>query len=330
MTDKYTHICLAGYGWSGSGAVLDLLNEFDGFGGSELEIRILKDTHGMMDLEHALIERWDALNIDLAIRDFLKFAKEINPNPSRFRRGLMYDREFDGKFLELTEQFVQDITKYRYKSYWWMYDFRMSLCKLIVRKIRNKISPKLYFENMYFSDISKEEFYKAVRKYTEALAEASTKGRECKYIVWDQAIPAQHPDKAFDYFDNSKIIIVDRDPRDIYVELVELKKFVGMDIAETHDIEKYIRMHKRYRERVCEDNEKVLRIAFEDLIFNYEESVQTIMRFIGAENLPHIRKRELFNPDVSIKNIGKYKTYPHQDEIKIIEQELGDYLYHNA
>lgn len=330
MADKFTHICLAGYGWSGSGAVLDLLNEFDGFGGSELEIRIFKDTHGVMDLEHALIEKWDALNVDLAIRDFWKFAEEINPNPSRFRRGLMYDHEFNGKFLEITEQFVQDITKYRYKSYWWMYDFRMSWCKLIARKIRNKISPKLYFENMYFSDISKEEFYKAVKKYSEALAEATVKGKECNYIVWDQAIPPQHPDKTFDYFNNSKIIIVDRDPRDIYVELVELKKFVGMDIAETHAVEKYIKMHKKYRERVCEDNEKVLRIAFEDLIFNYEESVQTIMRFIGAENLPHIRKRELFNPDVSIKNIGKYKTYPHQDEIKIIEQELGDYLYHNA
>lgn len=330
MDNRFTHICLAGYGWSGSGAVLDLLNEFEGFGGSELEIRILKDTHGIMDLEHALIERWDALNADLAIRDFWKFATEINLNPGKFRRGLSYDKEFNGKFIDITKKFVEEITDYRYKSYWWMFDFRISYWKWLKRKIANKIIPRLYSESMYFTGISKEEFYKAVKRYTNSLAESAIKDKTCQYIIWDQAIPAQHPDKTFDYFDNSKIIIVDRDPRDIYVELIELKKFVGMDIAETHDVEKYIKMHKKYREISHIENENILRIAFEDLIFNYEETVQVIMRFVGAENSSHIRRREYFNPDVSKKNIGKYRTYPHQDEIKMIEKDLGDYLYHNS
>ena len=72
------YVCVLGYGWSGSSAVVDLLKEFEENWDPEVEFRILKDPHGVMDLEHTLVDQWDALNVDIAIRDFLDFATFLN------------------------------------------------------------------------------------------------------------------------------------------------------------------------------------------------------------------------------------------------------------
>ncbi len=68
---NFRYILIAGYGWSGSSAVVDLLNEIDGFYEPHVEFRLLKDPYGLIDLRHALVEHWDILNSDIAIRDFL-------------------------------------------------------------------------------------------------------------------------------------------------------------------------------------------------------------------------------------------------------------------
>lgn len=329
MSNQINYICVVGYGWSGSSAVIDLLKEFEGVWDSEAEFRILKDAHGMMDLEHALIEKWDALNVDIAIRDFLELAKLLNQNGGKFQRGLNYDRIFSGNFMHATETFVEEITEYKYKGYWWMFDLRKNYFKWLGRKLANKVAPREYVENMYFSGVEKTTFYSAVKKYMNSLINEISKGVVCSTIVLDQAVPAQHPEKAFDYFDNAKVIVVDRDPRDIFLDLVELKKLVGRDIAEIHDVQKYVKWHKKYRDSGCVNHPNILRLNFEDVVLNYEESVKKIAEFVGVELIHHTKKYEFFKPEESKKNIGKYISYPYQEEIQVLERELSDYLYCN-
>ena len=325
--DSVQYIGVVGYGWSGSSAVVDLLKEYEGNWVSEVEFRILTDSHGMMDLEHALLEKWDAQNVDIAIQDFLDFAKFLNQNEGKFSRGMCYDKLFGGKFMKATEKFVEEIADYTYESYWWMYDYRKSYGKWIVQKILNKIIPQNYVETMYFSDISRDEFYLAVKRYMKNLIEIVSHGKNGRNIILDQAIHPQHVLKAFDYFDNVKVIIVDRDPRDSYCDILELKKLLGRDIAFTHDVSKYVKWHKKYRENNNIEHENILRIQFEDLIFSYEETVKKITDFIGDEAMMHVEQFKHFDPMVSRKNIGKYKTFPYQDEIRILEKELAEYLY---
>ena len=243
------------------------------------------------------------------------------------KRGINYDKAFHGKFWEYTVSFIDEITDYRYKSYWWIFNYRMKYCKWLSKKILNKFIPQEYVENMYFSAVDRNNFYDAVRKYMESLIKVVAKDTECKNIILDQAVPAQFPMKAFDYFDNAKVIVVDRDPRDIYCDLVELNKLVGRDIAMTHDTSKFVEWHKKYRENNHVKNDKILRIQFEDLVFYYEDTVSKISEFVGDSSMIQTDKYKYFSPDVSRKNVGKYMTFPHQDEIRVLEKELAEYLY---
>ena len=76
------------------------------------------------------------------------------------------------------------------------------------------------------------------------------------------------------------------------------------------------------------NSKKVLRVHFEDLIYKYEETVKTIENFVGFDSDKHINKKRRFNPDLSIKNTQLFngKT-DYENEIKIIEKELKEYLY---
>ena len=321
------YICVIGYGWSGSSAVVDLMKEFSGNWDPEVEFRIIKDPHGVMDLEYALLEKWDALNVDIASRDFLDFASFLNQNESKFKRGINYDNVFHGKFMEYTENFIDEISDYRYKSYWWIFNYRMKYSKWLAKKVLNKFIPQEYVENMYFSAVDEKKFYNSVRKYMGKLIDAVAQETECKNIILDQAVPAQHPMKAFDYFNDAKVIVVDRDPRDIYCDLIELRRLIGSDIAVTHDVGKFVKWHKKYREGNQLVNERILRIQFEDLVLHYEDTVNRIVDFVGDDAMTHVQQFEYFDPAISRKNVGKYLNFPYQDEIRVLEQELKDYLY---
>ena len=179
----HQYVCVLGYGWSGSSAVVDLLKEFDETWDPEVEFRILKDPHGVMDFEHTLTEQWDALNVDIAIRDFLDFADFLNENESKFKRGLCYSKSFNGKFMSSSLDFIDDITEFKYKGYWWIFNFRSQYVRWLAKKIANKFVKQNYEEIMYFSGISKENFYNSVRKYINSLIEAVSTDKKYKNIV---------------------------------------------------------------------------------------------------------------------------------------------------
>ena len=62
---------------------------------------------------------------------------------------------------------------------------------------------------------------------------------------------------------------------------------------------------------------------------NYETISKKIMDFVGLEEKEHVKKFAYFNPEISRNNIGIYKKYKDQAAIKIIEDELSEYLYND-
>ena len=72
----------------------------------------------------------------------------------------------------------------------------------------------------------------------------------------------------------------------------------------------------------------VLQLKFEDLIYNYDDTVKQIIEFIGNDTKHHIRKKQLFNPEVAIKNTKLWERFPqYSEEIKVIEATLKEFLY---
>ena len=59
---------------------------------------------------------------------------------------------------------------------------------------------------------------------------------------------------------------------------------------------------------------------------NYDKTVQKIFTRVGNDPRRHIKKKQIFNPDDSCKNVDVWKRMGDSKEIKMIEDELGEYL----
>ena len=147
-----------------------------------------------------------------------------------------------------------------------------------------------------------------------------------EFLVLDQFISDAGCD--FDlykrYLGEHKQIAVYRDPRDVYTTGVNLHlNWMPQSCA---DFVKFYEYHvKKYVSSYSED---YLLIRFENLVLNYDETVQRVIDFLGLTKTNHMMSHKFFNPNVSIKNIGLYKSYPNQEAIKYIEKELAEYCYY--
>lgn len=326
MDNKY--ILVAGYGWSGSSAVVDLLKEYENVVEPDVEFRLIKDPYGLADLRYKITQNWDALTVDTAIKDFLWYASCLNRSSAKSRfslsTGLDYNKKLGNHFLAETYRFIDEIVSFTYQSDWWMSSFKKSKYEVLKQKVLNRIR---HFEvpKMYFSECSEQKFDENCKKYLNNLFV----NYGDKYILLDQAIPPQYPEMAQSYFESAKMIIVDRDPRDIYVDLINGKNLIGLELSRKHDVSKYLLWHNAYRqnEKKIKSMVNVKRIYFEELVLNYDETVQSIESFLNLEDKNHINKKKLFEPLVSKKNIGLWKQYPNQKEIQIIEKELSEFIF---
>ncbi|MDA7931169.1 sulfotransferase, partial [Akkermansiaceae bacterium] len=135
---------------------------------------------------------------------------------------------------------------------------------------------------------------------------------------------------------NSRMIMVSRDPRDIYVNIVEGNKVKSgfyrkidpnhYNICAASDIQKFIQYQKKLLSfEVAFEHPKLLRIQFEEFIGNYDHVADIIRDFLGISSSNQVDKFKYFNPSESEKNVGIYKKSKFQKEIQMIESELQDF-----
>lgn len=146
-------------------------------------------------------------------------------------------------------------------------------------------------------------------------------------IMVDQIVPPTNLNRYLRYFNDIKVFVVDRDPRDIFV----LEKYVWKDGVIPSDVEefckwfKYTRAHRK-TERF--DNDRICFIQFEDMIYKYEETTKKIADWLGFELNEQTKKKQYFDPNRSINNTCTWKRVKcNPAEIKYIEKELNEYLY---
>lgn len=327
---KYILVC--GYGWSGSGAVVDLLKEFKGYIGPNIEFRLIRDRFGVRDLEFNLTEGWDMLNADLAIKDFLWFAKTLGHIRQKhtFDTGLSYEKLIGKEFITATEEYVASFIKNEYKSWWHYFSFRRSRIERAFGKLLQCLHVCPLEETLYLTEkISKSQFYDLTKQYMDNIFIPYAEKNDSTTILLDQAVPPHLPECGLDYFRNSKVIVVDRDPRDIYAELVAYKVMIGKDMSKKDDAEKYITWFNALRKnkKIIDSNPDILSLRFEDVILSYSESVEKIMNYIGEKKENHIEERKFFNPVFSKKNIGKWKNYPNRKVMDEIKEALLEFCF---
>jgi hypothetical protein len=77
-----------------------------------------------------------------------------------------------------------------------------------------------------------------------------------------------------------------------------------------------------------QDNERVIRLNLESMIFDYDATTKKIMDFLGLKEEKHVNPKKYFNPERSIKGSQVYKKIKgHEKEIAYIEKALPEYLF---
>lgn len=331
MKTEIRYIGVAGFGWSGSGAVVDLLKEYKGLVDPNVEFRLLKDPYCINDLYNSLVVKGDPLNYDTAIRDFLWYVDKLRYKASKWNLhvGLDYEKSFGKDFVSKSEKYIEELVDFHYDGHWWMFEFKDSKMSFLLRKIKKHLYGKQPTEKMCFSSPTEESFLAKTREYIDDLFSPYIQNTEVNSIVLDQGISTQNYKKEMKFLRNSKLIIVDRDPRDIYTDLCLGRNLIGADLADSHDVEKYAIWHKGYRRNIedIRNDNSILYIGFEDLVQKYDETVAKIESYLGLSGEEHTRPRTEFKPEVSQKNIGMWKSYLSETERKQFDEYLSEYYF---
>ena len=222
------------------------------------------------------------------------------------------------------------------------FEYRDSFIKSLIVKVYYKVQKTYYLIFKKHSEMilklpknkkyhfiqDKKLFYKLTRDYTSKLFNSAINNDDISHLMIDQLVPCNNISRYLNYIDNIKVIIVDRDPRDLYL----LDKFVWKGspvLSDTKDLKTFIKWYKSIRYNAdLNDTKEVLRLKFEDLVYNYDKSLIEIIKFCQLDKKNHKLKKQIFNPKVSIQNTRYWnKTNKYAKEIEVIEKELKEYCY---
>lgn len=328
-------ISCASYYGSGSSAITDLLSEYSViYSFTDSEFRFLHDPNGISDLEYNLVENFNRHNSGRALKQYKKMV-DFNAGNRFLHR---YEKFFKGNWKKYSYKYIDDLTDFKYYGSW-QYDeldkgmlfyyfvavINRILHKTIWRNKKERFFNPLKNEITYCSHPSEEKFLRCTRRYIYDLFSSISNGYS--NVMVDQVVPSTNIARYLRYFNNIKVFIVDRDPRDIFL----LEKYVWKDGMLPTDVQTFCKWYlytRANREKELIDTNHVMYIQFEDLIYNYDVTVKKIENWLGLDANKHGNIKKFFDPELSIKNVHLWNKYPNSlSEIEFIEKKLNKYLY---
>ena len=329
-------ITSTGYGGTGSSAITDLLKEFDsGISMGDAEFWFLQDYDGVSDLEYYLVDGNHRSKVSMAISKFIKYIKT---------HSTFYNNFFGENFIKYSNEYINSLVDARFKKALSDYEVNSIFLKLwyfkicpimqlgikkILKQDTFEFSPNIRLIDKYYSIPDKNRFYIETKKYTSKLFSLLDTDNKYKFIAIDQLVPSISTNRYFNYIDNLKVIVVDRDPRDLFL-LNETHWNGASYICDTTNVYEYINWYKTMREhrKIEEKNDNVVYIMIEELIYEYDKSLECLYKFLGLAKDEHINKRQYFNPDVSKNWTRLWEKYPkYKKEVEIIREHLNEYCY---
>ena len=334
---------ITSFGWSGSGAYHDLLREYDDVEfpyKGDWEFDLLWAVDGIYDLEEKLCHKHCRIyDSDMAISRFLNLVQKYNDNDF-----LGYKNVF-GKdvFYNLCKEYIEDLISIKIDGRCFLdivhpnkKEFFVNIYNGIIKKILcnrisktfglRKLCDKMMIYNSHLMRVSynPDNFLEKTQNLLNKLFRIMRKNPE-KTLVMDQMFPPDIPTMFRKYVqEDHKLIIVRRDPRDTYLAMQKMSSFPYPIPRNAKD---FIWFYKKIvMNSIVDSSPDILSIHFEDLIYEYEQTVKKLECFLGLKK--HVRPYSNFNPEISKNNTQLFSLYPeYSSDIKLIEKELTNYLY---
>lgn len=329
-------VSTCGFGSTGSSAICDYLMECDNVSNFDaVEFNLTTVVDGLEDLEFHLMKQTNRQSSSIyAIQRFNKLITSTT-------RYWTHNTPIKKKQIEqLTDEFIASLTQVTYVGFSPMIDkkhnefLRHYLGESI---ILNRLLPFLERHNwlkrnidIYPLDdvklsVKPSNFYESAKIYIRSLL--TLMGCDfSKIIVLDQAFTGNNPAKSFPFYDDPYAVVVDRDPRDLYIFAKEKLRTKGRFMP-SDKVEDFITYYRILRDNqpYKDPNERVLIVSFESMIYDYENSIRRIDEFLQVKNN---NRKSIFNPDLSVANTNLIRRFPqYQEDIRQIEKSLPEYLF---
>lgn len=320
-----------GFGATGSSVLTDLLREYDEIQiYDKFEFWLAYRVDGLEDLEYHLMKQYaKGASGDYAIKRFLDMTKCY--------KTPWIHKPCSGKTFErLSKEFVASINQINYPGVETadictgktLRDiFAFAFKKVFIPKIVEKITHKpsyLWPCRMLNYSIEPENFYEEAKKYMMSIIREMGADMS-KPVCLDQPFEGNAPENSMKFFEDPYAVVIDRDPRDLFLA-GKYTKDPNFKFSPKEDVEEFIIYYRNMRRKISKSNDRVLRMRFEDLIYNYDESITKLEEFLHLGT--HVRPKEMFNPSRSINNTQLVRLHPEDiDNIKRIEEELAEFLY---
>lgn len=318
-------VCLTGFGHSGSGAVADLLSEYDevqvmshiDLNGSlrsvsAEEFDLLCGAGGLFSLEDAFNTNNERVR-DLTVKMFLRFVDSL----------YIYScGAFNDDFIELTRNFLDKIISWRTEE---GLHGGFAFCPHL--SVLGTHGQRLVLGSAgvcWLKDLSVTEYRSIASDYARKVL-ALISDEHCKMLVLDQALTDGSCDieKYEDYLGEIRLIATYRDPRDVYA--------TGRILEESwipSDPDFFVRWYlKRLKPYVHAHHPHFKLLRFENLVLKYNETVGEVEHFLGLSPCAHTRMRAGFDPSCSIKNIGIWREFSDQNVVRYIESKLKELCF---
>ena len=334
-------VATTGYGMTGSTAITDLLSEYDGVFTSDYsayEIRFLFDQNGILDLYDKLVKGNSPEAKETAIKSFKSLCERLANSGTKMN----YEKYFNGHFMQCVNAYISDLGG---DDYYTVHDFsKMTRVQRILYKILNKIyyifanlttkqgyseskiQPITIFtkiEKHYLFEVSEDAFFAKTRKFINELFGFVS---EKNILNVHRLVPMERIDDCTQFFDDISVISSERDPRDIFLNARYKRRDLDYPCQDVHLYCKYYRWIRTFKPH--DSKSRVLHLQFEDLVYKYDDTVKQIEDFLGLESHLHVKAKTKFIPELARNNCNLMNEYPNEQEnIKIIEQELPEFLY---
>lgn len=335
-------ITTTGFYNTGSSVVTNIFQELDEIGndGGVYEIRLLYDPDCISDLEYNLINNPHRQNTSYAIK---RFKKYIDYNSNKLVNH-HYEILCKGKFKKISYEYINSICDFKYHGKTHIDLIDRSICfnfmnRCYLKLIRSLFSngyPKWVRTSLLSDNIEQfggtfdyKKFLNATNKYIDQIIDfCNDKNKE--HVMIDQLFPPTNVERYRRYISKDRdvrVFIVDRDPRDLYVACKYFERTSAIpcsNIIEFCDWFKWT----RNQSKIKEDPDFLMRVQYEDLIYDYESTREKVLRFCEMENAVCNKKGEIFKPMESINNTQIWNRYPESiEEVRQIEKILKDYCY---
>ena len=314
---------------SGSGCIHDYLSNrsdfLSPFGSSEF--KLCSDPMGVHNIYINCYKNFSFFNPSNSINEFIKYVE-------RYQNYIVYPTRGNGKklfksqFLEICMKYIDRITKVLYFGNPEFSNFKINKLTNVYLKFKRT---KSHFYPIRIP-VNEKIFLKESQLFIQQIILRNLRKKKFgnkQNIVLNQASNLFDPVKSSQYFENSKIIIVTRDPRDIFSSM-KTRHSKG---SPSYDVnlfcEWFLSCFNRLNFKKTIKNKKVLVVKFEDFVNNFNKENKKICNFLNIKKNYKLRKNSeiLFDLEKSKKNLYKSKKFLTNYEYNLIEKKLKKYLH---